>query len=96
MERLGDKLRRGRLPVVPRCLIHVAVILAAVAIVRHDSRTIFHVEVGLTGMPIVVLTGLHVQLVLLLVTKLSGVRVCLVLVKHFLFDFLLKFVLFMI
>jgi len=75
MEGLSDELWRGGLPVVARLLVKVGEVLRAVALMGHDCWAVLHIEVCLPVVPVVVLTGLHVQLVLLLITELYGVWV---------------------
>ena len=72
MQRFSDELRRSSFPVVPRRFIGVRKVVAAVAVVRHDTWPIFHLEIGLPKVPVVILARLSVQFVLLLFAKLDS------------------------
>ena len=69
VQRFSHELRRGSFPIGSWRLIHIWEVVSTVAIVWHYTGSVFHVKVSLSVVPIIILTCLRIQLVLLLVAE---------------------------
>ena len=84
MQGLCHELWSCSFPVTTWLVVYVWEVEFAIAVVRHNVGPVFIFEISLAVVPVIVLTGLSIEFVLLLVTKLDRLTVhCWVIILHF-------------